>query len=408
MPNLLRTASFASLVILTGSTANLTSASIAYKTSSGQEFKPKESYPKWSWDTVQEYKMFGGEELLTDDEVERVAALSNFICIEKQHGREDLGCAALGAKHDASRFKAIKPEIKVLFYFNAAIPYSFTSYTRSFHPKDGKMSEQQKKDLLVFDEEKNDFYTSRKGAIYAYDILKPSMRKWWSDTVGKAVRETNTDGMFWDQMHGWVWLRPERRQEILQAHVKLQQMTSKAMGKDKILLCNNAAHEQEFIENCDAVMYEHFNPQDYRENLQKYVDDWDQMLQVANAGKMNVYRMPLELKGTKFEKGDRRTRISKEDHAEIAEVAKERVEFPLACFLIGAQPYSYFMFSWGWGTYTGALVDFPEMNRPLGPPLGAYERQSADKWIFTRSFEHAGVWVDLEKEEARIEWRPGS
>lgn len=47
------------------------------------------------------------------------------------------------------------------------------------------------------------------------------------------------------------------------------------------------------------------------------------------------------------------------------------------------------------------------MKKPLGPPLGAYERQSEDKWIFTRKFEHAAVWVDLEKHDGRVDWRQG-
>lgn len=375
-----------------------------YRTSDGTIFTPKSSYPKWSWDTVQEYKMFGGNDLLADDEVTRIAALSNFIAIEKQHGVADLGSSDLGAKHEARRFRAINPDIKVLFYFNGAIAYDFTSYTRAFSPKADRMTEEEKKDLLLFDTEKNEYHTLHGGHRYAWDILKPSFREWWSDTVGKAVRETGTDGVFWDQMHGWMWLRPEKRQEVEEAHVTLQKMACKAIGEDRILLCNAAAHDERFIENCDAVMYEHHKPDQYRENPQRYVNDWDQMLAVANAGKINVYRWGVDLRGSAHEASGR-AKILKENHAELSQIAKDRITFPLACFLIGAQPYSSFMLSWGWGTYTGALVDFPEMKKPLGPPLGAYERQSEDQWIFTRTFKHADVWVDLEKEEATIDWR---
>ncbi|MBT3191184.1 MAG: hypothetical protein HN341_01385 [Verrucomicrobia bacterium] len=375
------------------------------ETSTGSIFVPEASYPMWSWDTVQEYKMFGDEHLLTDDEVERIAALSNFIAIEKQHGGADLDSAELGAKHEARRFKAINPDIKVLFYFNGAIAYEFTSYTQNFSPKPDRMSEQQKEDLLLFDVKKNEYHTIHNGHRYAWDILKPTFRTWWSETVGKAVRETGTDGVFWDQMHGWNYLRWDRRETVAEAHVLLQKMATTMIGEDRILLCNNAAHRQEFIENCDAVMYEHHKPGQYRENFQRYVDDWDQMLAVANAGKINVYRWPVNRKGTKFEKSDHRVIGGTANHDEVAEIAKARITFPLACFLIGAQPYSYFMLSWGWGTYTGALVDFPEMKRPLGPPQGAYERESEDKWIFTRAFKHADVWVDLAKEEARITWK---
>ena len=376
-----------------------------YKTSDNAGFTPRASYPKWSWDTVQEYKMFGDKALLTDNQVTKIAGLSNFIAIEKEHGVTELGTADLGAKHEAARFKAVNPDIKVLFYFNGAIVYEFTSYTEDFSPNADTMSDQQQKDLLLFDTDKNAYHTIQGDNRYTWDILKPSLRTWWSDSVGHAVNATGTDGVFWDQMHGWMWMRPDEQEEVRKAHVTLQKMTSQAMGKGKILLCNNAAETPRFIPHCDAVMYEHHKPQQYRDNPKRYVADWEQMRAVANAGKINVYRWGVDLRGTKFENSHGRVRNAPDNHPVLAEIAKERITFPLACFLIGAQPYSYFMFSWGWGTYTGALVDFPEMKKPLGPPLGTYERESEDSWIFRRSFTHADVWVDLGKEEARITWK---
>ena len=378
---------------------------ISYKTSDGTRFAPRDFYPKWSWDTVQEYKMFGDNKLLTDDQVERIAPLSNFIALEKQHGSHDLGFAELGAKHDAARLKAANPDLKVLFYFNGGCSYPATSYNRQLTPKNGGPSEQVKQDLLLFDPKTDEYLEVAGGRYYAFDILKPTFRGWWSETVGRAVKETGTDGVFWDGVDGNVWARRDKRKEIKQAHVTMMQMTSKAMGEGKILLCNNAAHYQEYIENCDAVMYEHYKPERFRKDIQMYVDEWEQMLAVANAGKINVYRMQVDRKGTQFEDADRSVLFSPDNHAELEAIAKERMTFPLACFLIGAQPYSYFMLSWGWGTYTGALVDFPEMKKPLGPPLGPYQRESEDQWIFTRSFEHANVWVDLESQDARITWK---
>ena len=52
--------------------------------------------------------------------------------IEKSHGMEELGAAELGAKHEAAAFKKIKPDVKVLFYFNAAYAWPYTSYNRDF------------------------------------------------------------------------------------------------------------------------------------------------------------------------------------------------------------------------------------------------------------------------------------
>lgn len=87
------------------------------------------------------------------------------------------------------------------------------------------------------------------------------------------------------------------------------------------------------------------------------------------------------------------------------QLAKERVEYYLACFLIGAQPYSYFQYGWGWKLGDGSLYDFPEFQRSLGEPQGAYRRISPEGWEFTREFEHASVWVDTEQGIGNITWK---
>jgi len=57
---------------------------------------------------------------------------------------------------------------------------------------------------------------------------------------------------------------------------------------------------------------------------------------------------------------------------------------------------------------SGALVDYPDLRKPLGPPKGAYQRTTPGGWEFTREFEHASVWVSTETREAKITWRdPG-
>ncbi|MGQ1788073.1 hypothetical protein [Saccharicrinis sp. GN24d3] len=63
------------------------------------------------------------------------------------------------------------------------------------------------------------------------------------------------------------------------------------------------------------------------------------------------------------------------------------------------------MYSWGWKLATGPLVNYPEMQKPLGAPNDAYERVSSNGWAFTREFEGASVWVDTEKREAKITWK---
>ena len=46
-------------------------------------------------------------------------------------------------------------------------------------------------------------------------------------------------------------------------------------------------------------------------------------------------------------------------------------------------------------------MHYPEFHQPLGK----YTRVSPGQWQFTREFEHASVWVDTEKREAKIDWK---
>ncbi len=72
----------------------------------------------------------------------------------------------------------------------------------------------------------------------------------------------------------------------------------------------------------------------------------------------------------------------------LAEEARRKITFTLACFLAAAQEYSYFAYSWGWRAEHGSLIDYPEYHKPLGRPKGDAARNG---WIYTRSFEHASV-----------------
>ena len=101
--------------------------------SDGSRFVPKDYYPRFSWEVTPQYFMFGDtQRILRPEEVQSIAARTDFLCIEKSHGLKMLGAAELGAKHEAAAFKAIKPGINVLFYFNSAYAWPFTSYNQPF------------------------------------------------------------------------------------------------------------------------------------------------------------------------------------------------------------------------------------------------------------------------------------
>ena len=213
------------------------------------------------------------------------------------------------------------------------------------------------------------------------------------ETVAKGVDESGCDGAFIDQMHGSAKLRKKKKAEIQKAMGEMMAALKKRLGPDKILLANNAySKEAKFVYPVsDAIMFENYASS--KSSKESLLAEWQAMKKNARDGKISVFRLGVEGTG----RGNLKPNMPK--------VAKENVEFSLACFLIGAEPYSYFLYSWGWKVASGALVDYPEFNKPLGPPEGAFKRTTPEGWEFTREFEHASVKVNTETRKAKITWR---
>ena len=362
------------------------------RNSDGSQFVPQSFFPEFSWDTVPTYYMFGNQNrLLTPKQVSFIAERTTFLCIEKSHGMKQLGAAELGAKHEAAAFRKINPDIKVLFYFNAAFAWPYTSYNADF-TKERIDSKPELKKFLITNRKTGEF-ADRYGA-FCFDVLNTDFRKWWVETVAKGVRESGCDGAFIDQMHGNAKLhKKSRKAEIQRAMGDMMDALKVKLGSDKILLANNAYSEDAKLVYpvSDAIMFENYATA--KSSKESLLSEWGDMQRNAREGKISVFRLGVE--GT----GRRNLKPNMPMHA------KEKAEFALACYLIGAEPYSYFLYSWGWKLSSGALVDYPEFKKPLGPPRGAYERTTPDGWEFTREFEHASVWVDTDKREAKITWK---
>lgn len=128
-------------------------------------------------------------------------------------------------------------------------------------------------------------------------------------------------------------------------------------------------------------------------------------------GKINIYRMtPLSfVPHTELPVNEAMLANRKKDSRYADNYTRNLIPFPLACFLMRVQPYSYFMYGLGWGLHDGALNDFPETKKKLGLPKGSYKQlPKIGKMVFTRQFEHAEVWVNLNTFEAEIKWSDGS
>ncbi|KJD36359.1 hypothetical protein PW52_04955 [Tamlana sedimentorum] len=366
--------------------------------SDGTLFEPKDFYPKFSWSVTPQYCMFGdGSRTLTPSEISIISEKSDFICLEKDHAWKELGYAEMGAKHEVAAFKQIKPDIKVLYYFNSAYAWPFTSYNENFTTNKIDDYPELKK-FLIINEETGEL--EHRNNIFFFDVLNPDFRRWWVETVVSGVTFSGADGVFIDQMHGFSWLRNDKAEEVKLTMGEMMASLKEKLGADKILLGNNAARLEDVFPVIDATMFEHYSETvtNSKENLLK---EWDDMLRIAKAGKISIYRFGVEVENDVSIEG---LSGSEKENA-LEQLSKERLEYYHACYLIGAQPYAYFQYGWGWRLWKGPLVDYPELNKPLGLPKGAYKRVIENGWEFTREFENASVWVNTETKEGKVSWK---
>ena len=345
--------------------------------------------PAFSWDKVPIYQMFGdGNRLLNDAELRSISVSSDFLCIEKSHGIKELGCAKLGAAREIARFKKIDPKTSCLFYFNSAYAYPFTTESQVFGKK---VIGEPFRSFLLLDSKTGE--PMRRGSVPMFDVLKPGFRTWWAETVGKGVRESGADGLFVDQMHGFAFHRTQQKTEVAAAQAEMMCMAKKAIGPEKILLLNNGAHIPALFEIGDAFMFEHYKADQL--SKEAIVADWALMKKISAAAKIAVWRIGVEKESEE---------IMSLGAVKIKNFARERLPYHLAVFLIGAQPYSYFQYGWGWNLQSGGLVEYPEFSKPLGAPKAEATRPDPAAWIFNREFEKASVRVDLETGKGEIKW----
>ena len=87
------------------------------------------------------------------------------------------------------------------------------------------------------------------------------------------------------------------------------------------------------------------------------------------------------------------------------EKLEDTVDYPLALFLIVAETNAYLSYQGSVDARQAAwLCDtsyVPEFSRPLGRPLGDPAR---DGYVYTRSYEHVDVRVDIATGEALLAW----
>ena len=351
-------------------------------------------YPPFSWDKVPVYIHSGNNLGLSDEEVEFIATHSDFYCFEKNHCLSTHGSAEAGHEFDAQRIKAINPDITLLYYWNTFLDYPFTEANQVYesHPEWWLYYQDGTLDL-------------KSGRHKRYDLSNPEVREWWAEEVRKAVTLGSCDGVFMDafpqitsEANIDLWGQ-EKYDSIQDGLIELIRLTREKTDSSALLMYNGVRNTDdrefgmEYLDLCDAAAIEHFDQfsSTSKESIQR---DMEAVMEAGRQGKVIILKTFPGFNWTQSEK-------MAEPYEDLLEEARENITFPLACYLVAAQPYSYFNYSWGYRASFGTLEWYDELDRPLGEPLGDAVK---DGWEYTREFEHVKVWVNIETKEARIEW----
>ncbi len=347
----------------------------------------------FSWDTVPVYahlaNMSGD---FTPGQYDFLAEHFDFITIEKGHAKRQYGSTEKGFAAAVKEIKTRNPKAKVLFYWNAAIKIGGYDAVADF-PPGGELISKDGERLTIFHSSFN-------------DLSQQAVRDWWTDTAYRAVYELGADGVFIDAVGKFSSnsrrrvLTPEKIEALNDGLAAMAEETRKKAGPSKLLIQNGVSTDPEnigarMLKVTDGAMKEHFVSAKPG-NKDVLAADIEMLHRTAASGKI------LAVKAWPgFDWRDKE--IMEKPREERAEMARAAITFPLACYLLVAERYSYFCYTWGYqGDDTGTFEWYPEFDNPLGPPKGDYQRSG---WTYRREFAHASVFVDLESWTARIDWK---
>ncbi len=347
--------------------------------------------PPFTWDHVPVYAHVGKQsDDFTPGQLDFLAEHFKFIAIEKGQAVRKRGSTEAGIAEAARQIKRRTPDAVVLFYWNAFLNIPSYQATRQV-PAAWLLKDRRGKPVMV------------RNTLATYDLARAEVRDWWSDTAAKAVREGGVDGIFADALPQVTsagkrkLLGEEQYTALNEGLVAMLKETRQKLGPEKGLIFNGlrGADGAQFLPLTSGAMIEHFGHFS-SSTKEAMAMDMEAMNAAARTDKIVCFKA---WPGFSWLEAD----MMKKPHDELVQLARERITFPLACFLVAAGPRCYFCYTWGYRENDGTFDGYPEFDKPLGLPQGEAKRAG---WSYQRDFAHASVFVDLETKAARIDWKP--
>jgi hypothetical protein len=362
--------------------------------------------PAFSWDTLPLYIHVRKTAAFTPEEVMFLAS-HPLITFEKTTGSQSYGSTDAGTIKAAEAVKRINPDAKILFYRNVIVHYSGYSFDGRIEGLPGAfLVSRQGNDKLI------------RGRVRAYDLSNARLRKWWVDSMAAVCNYDAIDGLFLDGNVKVLstFLKKDlpngKKAEVVAGFDQMMRDTRKALGSDKLMIANvlRARFDNgglEFMDYFDGSYLEGFEHAVGGVSKADYIAKGIRTVQQA-AGQEKIIAFTLNIGHSSLGDG---VDEGGEPLQDFASVSQDRLDYAIALFLIMAERYSYLCIHDGYdvnpvGPHENAsklwLHAFPEYTKPLGRPKGPAQKQGSQ---YTREFEHASVWLDIEAGKGVVKWK---
>ncbi|VGO12223.1 hypothetical protein PDESU_00774 [Pontiella desulfatans] len=362
------------------------------------------SYPEFSWDTVPRWLALRSTTALEEYKVESVADHYQIVMLEKAN-KQGFTYIEDGIVNVSTRLKALNPNIRTLFYRNTVVHYG------GYESDAGYDSDAWSQYTIGDDGTTN--YTLIRNIYRMYNASIPELREWWLDAALSIFDDpdgmANVDGIFLDKVGGGGAPLIDGEGNFASDYVEMLYTLRQQMPANKLLTGNTLRNEnkngdREMMSIMQGSYLERWRLPDASSNPAQTVADAtcvtiQLMREALSLGKIIMLQSgPIGF--TEVENDDGELFTDQEAFAAAVDVA-------LAIFLIAAEENAYFSYQntvnaldddWKWDS---SFIE--ELNRPLGKPLGDPVK---DGYVYTRSYEHVDVWVNVETLEAVLDWDP--
>jgi len=361
--------------------------------------------PAFSWDSMPLYMHLRKDTQFTDDELKYLSKFP-LITFEKTTGSKTYGSTEAGTINAAKAVKALNPKTKILYYKNVVINWSRYMEDEAFLKVNPEAFLVNEKGAPVFMPNKKTRF---------FDISQEKVRSYWLNHVTKVANSPFIDGVFMDaniKILAPVFFNnrvgTKKRDALVSGYLSMMTELKDKLGDDNLLIANILRVRpelkdsgMEYLKFFDGSYIEGFDHENFGMTYEDYLAKGIEAVQeAARSGKVIAMTLGLGKSAETAVAGidDKRQKVNANTDF------TKRLEYILGIFLVCAEQYSYILPHDGYDVRKSAvwLKTFPQYTKKIGAPKAYAKREG---YIYTRSFEHLDVRLDIKSQTAELHWK---